>query len=157
MDLGLLGMEAASLYILETTLKGVVYSIKLKLELAVLGKLVLLVGGARHNSEGSYYLSNCKRSIGLNNTVSSTSPQASRGRKMRRDKEQHNDLGCCDLRNSMDVSEFVDLRRLDATSGNESAGPHGDPMGRRETAEDLEEYAFARFEHVDDVRTLREC
>lgn len=45
MDLGLLGLEAASLYILETLVKGVVYSIKLKLEFAILGKLVNFVGG----------------------------------------------------------------------------------------------------------------
>ena len=45
LDLVLLGLEAASLYILETTVKGVIYSIKLKLELVVLGKLVKLVKG----------------------------------------------------------------------------------------------------------------
>ncbi|KAF2263597.1 hypothetical protein CC78DRAFT_269167 [Lojkania enalia] len=43
MDCALLGVEFANLYIIETTLKGVVYSIKLKLEFAVLGKLVQLV------------------------------------------------------------------------------------------------------------------
>ncbi|CBX97122.1 hypothetical protein IAQ61_007938 [Plenodomus lingam] len=43
MDLALLGVAFASLYLIETTLKGVVYSIKLKLEFAVLGKLVQLV------------------------------------------------------------------------------------------------------------------
>lgn len=43
MDLALLGVEFANLYLIETTLKGVVYSIKLKLEFAVLGKLVQIV------------------------------------------------------------------------------------------------------------------
>jgi Na+-translocating ferredoxin:NAD+ oxidoreductase RnfA subunit len=43
MDLALLGVEFANLYLIETTLKGVVYSIKLKLEFAVLGKLVQFV------------------------------------------------------------------------------------------------------------------
>jgi hypothetical protein len=43
MDLALLGVEFANLYLVETTLKGVVYSIKLKLEFAVLGKLVQFV------------------------------------------------------------------------------------------------------------------
>ncbi len=43
MDLALLGVELANLYLIETTLKGVVYSIKLKLEYAVLGKLVQLI------------------------------------------------------------------------------------------------------------------
>lgn len=43
MDLGLLIVEYIGLYIMETMIKGVVYSIKLKLEFAVLGKLVRLV------------------------------------------------------------------------------------------------------------------
>ncbi|KAF2725709.1 hypothetical protein K431DRAFT_188774, partial [Polychaeton citri CBS 116435] len=47
MDLALLGIECASLYILETLLKGVVYSIKLKLEFAILGKLIKFVRGSQ--------------------------------------------------------------------------------------------------------------
>lgn len=43
MDIALLATEFANLYLIETTLKGVVYSIKLKLEFAVLGKLVQIV------------------------------------------------------------------------------------------------------------------
>lgn len=43
MDCALLATEFANLYLIETTLKGVVYSIKLKLEFAVLGKLVQIV------------------------------------------------------------------------------------------------------------------
>lgn len=43
MDLGLLVVEYMNKYIMETMLKGVIYSIKLKLEFAVLGKLVYLV------------------------------------------------------------------------------------------------------------------
>lgn len=43
MDLGLLIIEYIGLYIMETMIKGVIYSIKLKLEFAVLGKLVRLV------------------------------------------------------------------------------------------------------------------
>ncbi|EXJ96187.1 hypothetical protein A1O1_01313 [Capronia coronata CBS 617.96] len=53
MDLGLLGLECASLYILETTTKPVFYSIKLKLEFAILGQLVQFVGGPRQNSHRS--------------------------------------------------------------------------------------------------------
>jgi len=44
MDLGLLGLECASLYILETITKPCFYSIKLKLEFAILSKLVHFVG-----------------------------------------------------------------------------------------------------------------
>lgn len=43
MDLGLLGAIYAGFYAIETTLKAAIYSIKLKLEFAVLGKLVHLV------------------------------------------------------------------------------------------------------------------
>ncbi|KAE8135683.1 hypothetical protein BDV38DRAFT_135302 [Aspergillus pseudotamarii] len=43
MDIGLLVVEYKDMYIMETMIKGVVYSIKLKLEFAVLGKLVHLV------------------------------------------------------------------------------------------------------------------
>lgn len=43
MDLSLLAMEYANLYILEIIVKGVVYSVKLKLELAILNKLVQYV------------------------------------------------------------------------------------------------------------------
>lgn len=54
MDLALLGVEFANLYLIETTLKGVVYSIKLKLEFAVLGKLVQFVrnrAASKHSSD----------------------------------------------------------------------------------------------------------
>ncbi|KKK19821.1 hypothetical protein P175DRAFT_0512553 [Aspergillus ochraceoroseus IBT 24754] len=43
MDLGLLVIEYMDYYIMETMVKGVVYSVKLKLEFAVLGKLIYLV------------------------------------------------------------------------------------------------------------------
>ncbi|KAF9886920.1 hypothetical protein FE257_010661 [Aspergillus nanangensis] len=43
MDLALLVIEYNNFYIMETMIKGVVYSVKLKLEFAVLGKLVHLV------------------------------------------------------------------------------------------------------------------
>ncbi|KAL4876654.1 hypothetical protein BJY04DRAFT_139886 [Aspergillus karnatakaensis] len=45
MDLVLLGLEYASEYAVQITLKGVIYSVKLKLEFAVLGKLVDVVHG----------------------------------------------------------------------------------------------------------------
>lgn len=60
MDLCLLGLEAASLYLLETLVKGVVYSLKLKLEFAILSKLKSFSSG----SEGI--------SLGNESTISST-------------------------------------------------------------------------------------
>lgn len=53
MDLALLGVEFANLYLIETTLKGVVYSIKLKLEFAVLGRLVQFVRDRTSSSDNS--------------------------------------------------------------------------------------------------------
>jgi hypothetical protein len=64
MDLALLGVEFANLYLIETTLKGVVYSIKLKLEFAVLGKLVQIVK-VRTNSNNSPSVDRRATSTGL--------------------------------------------------------------------------------------------
>ena len=44
LDCALLGLEYANMYILEAMVKGVVYSVKLKLEFMVLGKLVQVIG-----------------------------------------------------------------------------------------------------------------
>ncbi|KAE8375994.1 hypothetical protein BDV26DRAFT_247524 [Aspergillus bertholletiae] len=52
MDLTLLGLEYANFYAIQITLKGVIYSIKLKLEFAVLGRLVNMVHG--HNRSGTF-------------------------------------------------------------------------------------------------------
>lgn len=56
MDVALLSIEYASLLILETTLKGVFYSIKLKLEFAILGRLVKFVSSGQRDSveDGSF-------------------------------------------------------------------------------------------------------
>lgn len=43
MDAALLGIEYASIFVLETVLKGVLYSIKLKIEFAILSRLVKFV------------------------------------------------------------------------------------------------------------------
>ena len=45
MNIALVAVEYASLFILETTLKGFIYSIKLKLGFAILSQLSALVGG----------------------------------------------------------------------------------------------------------------
>ncbi|KAF2683274.1 hypothetical protein K458DRAFT_443427 [Lentithecium fluviatile CBS 122367] len=60
MDVVLLAVEFANLYLIETTLKGVVYSIKLKLEFAVLGKLVQIVH-AKSSSNRSHSNSGLER------------------------------------------------------------------------------------------------
>ncbi|KAJ9605396.1 hypothetical protein H2200_010053 [Cladophialophora chaetospira] len=45
MDIALLSLECASLFLLETILKGFIYSVKLKLEFVILGRLVTFVRG----------------------------------------------------------------------------------------------------------------
>lgn len=43
MDAALLGIEYASIFVLETVLKGFLYSVKLKIEFAILSRLVKFV------------------------------------------------------------------------------------------------------------------
>ncbi|KAI1936962.1 hypothetical protein LOZ12_005253 [Ophidiomyces ophidiicola] len=51
MDIGLLTAAYANFYVIETTLKAMIYSVKLKLEFAVLGKLVRIVHSHSWNPE----------------------------------------------------------------------------------------------------------
>ncbi|KAK5035016.1 hypothetical protein LTR13_006200 [Exophiala sideris] len=88
MDLGLLGLECASLYILETTTKPVFYSVKLKLEFAILGRLVQFVGGPRRNSNGPSLPSTHSR-------------------------EKRTPSGMVNF-NNKDVSDFVDLTKVNS-------------------------------------------
>lgn len=135
-------MEAASLYILETVLKGVVYSIKLKLELAVLGKLVQTAGGSPHASEQDSY----------GNGLMSTSDRRRRKWASVNDHEEAR---------SERESEAVNLHWLGqdvpgpSHSASEYASPRIHARGRR--ADGSQEYQFARFEHVEDVVSLQDC
>lgn len=135
MDLALLGFEAASLYILETLIKGVIYSIKLKLEFAILGKLVKFVGG-RNNSTTDASIER-KASVGFVNP----------------DKANKTSID-----SEMDISQFVNLDRV-ATNVSYPSRPSGSLPSRRKPGRpngmDFE-YDFARFEHVEDVTTLDE-
>ncbi|KAH6629838.1 hypothetical protein C7974DRAFT_194242 [Boeremia exigua] len=81
MDVALLATEYANLYLIETTLKGVVYSIKLKLEFAVLGKLVQIVrvrNSSKNNSPCNATGSCDHRCTGLT-LEKTTSAHTSRG------------------------------------------------------------------------------
>jgi hypothetical protein len=76
MDLSLLGLEYANLYILEIVVKGVVYSVKLKLEFAILGKLVQYV----HHPAGQFPVrstSDVSEFLRPYPTMSTTSPAIS--------------------------------------------------------------------------------
>lgn len=155
MDLGLLGLEAASYYILETMLKGVVYSIKLKLEFAILGKLVSFVGGGQRPGGGVNHpigseLDPRKYSVGF---VSTTTAPACRKRRDRREEEDEVMLGNMDH-----ISEFVDLDRVagDVTRPSRSTDSGTRSRGGSAGMGGDDEYDFARFEYVEDVTTLRD-
>ncbi|KAI7027111.1 hypothetical protein D0867_00350 [Hortaea werneckii] len=133
MDLGLLGLECASLYILETLLKGIVYSIKLKLEYAILGKLVNFVGG-RPGDEFR------KTSIGFEPTDS--------GEK-RASRENWD----------MSVNDFVDLSRIRTDVTHPTSQPSTSSNSRRRSSRVAScdfQYDLARFQHVEDISTLHE-
>ncbi|OBT65021.1 hypothetical protein VE03_05270 [Pseudogymnoascus sp. 23342-1-I1] len=58
LDIGILGMEYASLFLVQAITKGVIYSIKLKLELAILNRLVKFV----QNDQGEFIEMDSSRS-----------------------------------------------------------------------------------------------
>lgn len=153
MDLGLLGLEAASLYILETMLKGVVYGIKLKLEFAILGKLVRFVGGGRpsvdQGSVGTHHDPR-KNSVGFVSAMTATSCRKKRDRMVENDEVVLGDMD--------HISEFVDLERVgeDITRPNRSVDTRSGNIGRHCMGIDSDEHSFARFQHVEDVTRLRD-
>jgi hypothetical protein len=115
MDLGLLGLECASLYILETITKPTFYSIKLKLEFAILGKLVQFVGG----------------------------------RKQSLPKNDDEKRGSSALTGSVDVSEYVDLTKVN-TDLTRASQPNRRSTRSRSDPRDLDiDLEIARLEHVD--------
>ncbi|KAF7196021.1 hypothetical protein HII31_02647 [Pseudocercospora fuligena] len=135
MDLGLLGLECASLYILETLLKGVIYSIKLKLEFAILSKLVKFVGSSSAKPAPQQDMR--KASIGFVTTDGKT------------DRE-------------MNIQDFVDLHRIstDITHPSQSHRYSDSMASRRRSARHPSgnlELDLARFEHIEDVSTLGEA
>lgn len=133
LDLGLLGLECASLYILETLLKGVIYSIKLKLEFAILGKLVKFVGGSKPVPGSDMR----KSSVGFITTANDTKDD-------------------CD----MDVNDFVDMTRTSDVTHPPRTYRHSSssPLRRRSSRFPAAsfEYDMARFEHIEDVSAMDE-
>lgn len=129
LDLVLLSLEAASLYILETLFKGVLYSIKLKLEFAILGKLVNFVGGSRADSMQR------TNSVGF--------------------VETNEDKKGTALSQDMNIDEFVDLTKVH-TDVTHPSRLSGSAQSRRKSARQRGmdfEFDFARFEH-DDASTV---
>lgn len=129
MDLGLLGLEAASLYILETIVKGFIYSLKLKLEFAILSKLVQFVG--KSGSEAT-----ARRAESLPYIQDSSSEEKDRGSSTA-------------VRNPSDVPEFVDLSRVksDYTHASQPTGSVGRPSVNRQRITDFE-YDLYQLEHA---------
>ncbi|KAK4615934.1 hypothetical protein CLAFUW4_10259 [Fulvia fulva] len=79
LDLGLLGLESASLYIMQIMLKGVVYSVKPKLEFAILGKLVQFVRATKTGRDSNVgfittntYMSREEKRMNIHDFVDST-------------------------------------------------------------------------------------
>jgi hypothetical protein len=131
LDLFLLSLEAASLYILETLFKGVLYSIKLKLEFAILGKLVNFVGGNRADS------------IPRQASVGFVSTNGDKG-------------ASTGISQDMNLDEFVDLSKVD-TDNTHPSMPSEVAQTRRKNARSRGmdyEFDFARFEHEDTATVL---
>jgi hypothetical protein len=142
MDLALLGVEFANLYLIETTLKGVVYSIKLKMEFAVLGKLVQLVrvhNDSKHSINNNQRLSFEQRrgTLTLEKTHSggTTSAGTSGGRY---------DLNPLthDFGNSQQYPDFVDPRQTSANVTH--AEPVNDEAGWETRAGEDQEWGRRR-------------
>lgn len=159
MDIGLLATEAASLYLYETIIKGTIYSIKLKLEFAILGKLIHFVGGRPGTSTANEERWR-RASVAF---VDSQKSDERSGMKVN---------GYVDGKSTGfdDLREFVDLSKLQTSASH--ASNHSDMsriaitgvdsnirerqrqrrdtmrVGRGVTGEDID---LARFEHIDDV------
>jgi hypothetical protein len=127
MDLVILGLEGASLYILQTLLKGIIYSVKLKLEFAVLGKLVKHV---RNAQPGENLL---KTSVGF-----ASSCYGGGGSEF---KSSHD----------LDPDEFVRLDRVDSTLSHPSRALR--PVARMASVGDSA-WSLALFEHADRVSSF---
>lgn len=89
MDVALLGMECASLFLLETILKGFTYSVKLKLEFAILSRLISVAGGDSQNGCGDTCRGRSMTFIDIEKPIG---------------RERH-------VEDALDISEFVDLSK----------------------------------------------
>lgn len=136
MDLGLLGLEAASLYIMETIFKAFLYSLKLKLEFAILSKLVHFVG--RGDSEAGQ----ARRSIAYLDENEFGPPTAEKSSGSSTARQDH-----------PNVPEFVDLARVrsDYTHASETAPARTSTTRPGVTDLDLD---LARLEHVETLSSV---
>lgn len=152
MDLALLGLEFSNQYVLQTLTKGVIYSIKLKLEFAVLNKLVKFVGGGSGSEEAQ------RRSRGF--VVSSSDVDGDKRGSSQGDGSLGRYLEDKNNDKDNDISDFVDVTRIrtDVTHAAPSSPttrmtrvtstkPSSHPGGVNDADLDL-----ARFEHMEGGR-----
>ena len=139
MDLGLLGLECASLYIMETIFKGFLYSLKLKLEFAILSKLVQFVGkgeGSTRREPSIAYLD--EKELGPPGIDDEKASGSSAG-----------------LHPHDQVHDFVDLSRT--RTDHTHALPRTDRQGsiQRPGGVDEDEWELAQLEHAETVSSSR--
>lgn len=169
MDLGLLGVEAASFYLYETIFKGVIYSIKLKLEFAVLSKLVMFVGGRPGTSTANE--ERWRRA-----SVAFAGHASGLDGPRNVDGHANTNGDGANLGMDEDISDFVDLSKVQSDISHPAHDDHGHhgpkekvngsirgndsrsrsdrdnlpiPSGRGISEADID---IARFEHMDDVQ-----
>jgi len=164
MDVGLVAAEAASLYLYETTIKGTVYSIKLKLEFAVLGKLINFAGGRAGTSTA-----NEERWRNASVAFAREQNDDGSGSSGKRGDDQANGVS---TGFHSDVSDFVDLSKVKSSVSHASnhsnqsrttTGGLGDEFGRQRkntikagrgvTNNDID---LARFEHLAEAELPEE-
>lgn len=114
MDCGLVGLEYANLYILQVALKGVVYAIKLKLEYAVLSRLVSFV---KAPNRGSVTLDG--------NPFTTAAEKADRSPSLRCSPRSKSNAGVDPLCTGFEVYDFVDPSKpaVDMTNAHSFAAP----------------------------------
>lgn len=137
MDLGLLGLEAASLYIMETIFKAFLYSIKLKLEFAILSKLVRFV------EHGDAQSGRQRTSIAYLDENEFGPPVAEKGMGSSTGLEG----------NHLEVKDFVDLTRARSNHTHASAEAPVRSSLVRPGVTDLD-LDLARLEHAETLSSV---
>jgi hypothetical protein len=136
MDLVLLGLECASLYILETVTKPVFYSIKLKLEFAILGKLVLFVGGSRSGHRAA--------PVSFSDIETSVRPKKKNCRPQQRTRSRWRD----EEEGENNCSDWANMK-TNATGMSQS--PRKSTLGKADPYEiDIDEQ-LSRMEHIENL------
>ena len=109
LDLALLSIELANFYIIEASCKGLVYSVKLKLEFAVLSKLVQLVRTSTSSGSGMQDSCESGEQRGTGNT-SLTLEKSNSAASLNRIQARTNSIGAT----IQQWPSFVDQRLVDA-------------------------------------------